>query len=496
MPPQRTTRFNNGSSASGAAPAAADEPIFQPAPSGADEAAPAAPPSAAGATQPSYRQAAGRGVDEPRMGTPAPANGAAAVQPGSRPPSGRVSPDTEMLRGIHASLGQLGAIAEGLKELGQRVGDLERDKSPERASEQRYPDDDDEGYSSDGSAESVYLPFSEGNPHWVAKQQLQAPTVRPRKMSLYGYQAADVLAAGSRGKPRAGSLRAALVYGESAAAPMWEVTRALEDLLEQADEAGDTVLGDIVAPIVATQRACYELLNEQRALIVARARTMGPDAEAYDKDELEFIENSFGARDEPTADMPAALADLKDKFVRESRKADLRVRAGRGRSSAGGGLRDADRHRQDDRRGERRGERDESQKKQRGNRGGRKQREREEARSRPSRNDRAARDDRASKREDGSATRRDQSRGKPEGGAKRRDDDRHQRREQAGSSRDHARQQRPNRQSRGDDSSGGEWEVARGRHDRRSSHGGGKGKAPRRAEEHGSDADSSGYRSY
>ena len=105
------------------------------------------------------------------------------------------------------------------------------------------------------------------------------------------------------------------------AAPMWQVDKALVDLQSEAEDAGDDELASILEPIIATHRGAYELVNEQRALVVQRARAIA-SGEEYDKAELKFIENSFATRDDPAGDVPAELARLRRRFAHESRKAD------------------------------------------------------------------------------------------------------------------------------------------------------------------------------
>ena len=117
---------------------------------------------------------------------------------------------------------------------------------------------------------------------------MQREPKAPCKESLYGYQPSDTLANGQRGKAKPGSLRGALVYTESVAPVLWEVKHALGELQSDAEESGDDELADYLEPILNSLHGAYSLTNEQRALIVARSRAMGPEAEDYDKDELEF----------------------------------------------------------------------------------------------------------------------------------------------------------------------------------------------------------------
>jgi len=131
-----------------------------------------------------------------------------------------------------------------------------------------------------------YLPFTQDNPHHVARRHAGATDFAPRKWDLYGYKPADSLAQGSRGKPKPGSLQSALTYGESTAPHLWEVRRALQELQSDADDSRLDDIGDILNPIINTVSGAYQMVNEQRALIVHRARCMAPDADEYEKDEL------------------------------------------------------------------------------------------------------------------------------------------------------------------------------------------------------------------
>ena len=354
-----------------------------------------------------------------------------------------------------------GGLVSELKGFGARLDGVERDVRERPRGERDHSDGDDSDGTSVSSEGSVYLPYTEDNEHYVAQKQLHKNPTAPTKQQLYGYEPNDALAAGKRGKPKAGSLQSVLVYGESIAAPMWQVDKALVDLQSEAEDAGDDELASILEPIIATHRGAYELVNEQRALVVQRARAMA-SGEEYDKAELEFIENSFATRDDPAGDVPAELARLRRRFAHESRKADLRYRASKGRSSAGGG------DSREDRRGESHGDRrgaNGDKRTRRGTRGGKKQREREEER-------RGGGERRDGSRRDGGGGGGDRPRNKDKGSSSSRKDA------------ERGRQAKPksrSSQQRSDSSDDeGDWEVVRGRHSRRDGGrdrgGGGKGK--------------------
>jgi len=148
------------------------------------------------------------------------------------------------------------------------------------------------GYSSDdsrsssrsgGSAAPLYTEFVSGdNPHYLAKQlrgQSHTRYGRPgrRFAELRHHEAMEIL---SKGRGSGGPLQTALEYGESVCAYSCEALLQLDFVLECLAKANvdDGVL-DALESARNTLYGCYHLNNEQRAMVVEKARTMGPDAE-------------------------------------------------------------------------------------------------------------------------------------------------------------------------------------------------------------------------
>ena len=104
-----------------------------------------------------------------------------------------------------------GGLVSELKGFGARLDGVERDVREQPRAERDHSDGGDSDGSSVSSEGSVYLPFTEDNEHYIAQKLLHKNPRAPTKQQLYGYEPNDVLAAGKRGRPKAGSLQSVLV---------------------------------------------------------------------------------------------------------------------------------------------------------------------------------------------------------------------------------------------------------------------------------------------
>ena len=192
----------------------------------------------------------------------------------------------------------------------------------------------------DGAAfAGVYVPINaDDNPHWNAHHLAADPNHEPRRYSLYTNRTMDSLNEGRH--EGGGQLGHGFSYAEPLCLWMHAANAYLAQILELQPEAGE-----FLYPLLNSYRAIYNLANQYRHLIVEKARAVKPGATDYDKSESKFVERAMDERDFATADVPAAIAELKADFAFSARKADLNVLARRAGGSGGGAKKQPDKER-------------------------------------------------------------------------------------------------------------------------------------------------------
>jgi len=261
----------------------------------------------------------------------------------------------------HAELlGAIAGLADGLKDVKQRVTELEDYTS--RGHEASDESDGSGGYSSDSSSrissEQLSSDDDEGNGksyvtvprnlgHWNCKELEGNNDQQPHRYPLHGYEPfAGLQSTRSGGGGTIGLglrwMEPACLYYKTGLGGLKNGLRRLDQLRDDVRAGGAPVTRDELADLrhelmasYNTLAGAFELANTYRTLLVERAKVLAPGAKRADKERAEWVEKVIDEEDYAAADAAADVRRLKADYDHEAHKADLRRAASKGGAAAG-----------------------------------------------------------------------------------------------------------------------------------------------------------------